>query len=66
MKEFYTIIINGKKFIPKISEREHYYHLEYELTGFGRLGYSVLKTQPMKVIKRNITNEIYNILNSKC
>ena len=64
LKEFFTIKINENKYIPQIYEDDKYIHLEYLDNNF-MLGFAVTKGSHMGIIKRTITDEIYNELKTK-
>lgn len=64
LKEYFTIIINEYKFIPQVYEDEKYYHLEYLNNDF-MLGFIVTKMSHMGVIKKTITDDIYQELKQK-
>lgn len=65
LKEFLTIAINCRLFVPTITEDKKYYHVEYKSKLFGQLHFAVTKSSYMKAIKMTIKNEIYKELKER-
>lgn len=64
LKEFFTIRINNNKYVPQIYDDDRYIHLEY-LDDKFMLGFAVTKSSHMGIIKRTITDSIYEELKEK-
>lgn len=64
LKEFFTIRINNNKYVPQIYDDDRYIHLEYLDDNF-MLGFAVTKSSHMGIIKRTITDSIYEELKKK-
>lgn len=64
LKEFFTIRINNNKYVPQIYDDDRYIHLEYLDDNF-MLGFAVTKSSHMGIIKRTITDSIYEELKEK-
>lgn len=62
LKDFFTININSRIFVPTIKEDKRYYHIEYKSNIFGELHFAVTKSSYMKAIKITIQNDIYDEL----
>lgn len=64
LKEFFTIRINNNKYVPQIYDDGRYIHLEYLDDNF-MLGFAVTKSSHMGIIKRTISDSIYEELKEK-
>lgn len=64
LKEFFTIKINENKYTPQIYEDARYIHLEYLNNNF-MLAFAVTKQSHMGIIRRTITDSIYEELKKK-
>lgn len=64
LKEFFTIRINNNKYVPQIYDDDRYIHLEYLDDNF-MLGFAVTKSSHMGIIKRTISDSIYEELKEK-
>lgn len=62
LKDFFTININSRIFVPTIKEDKICYHIEYKSNIFGELRFAVTKSSYMKASKITIQNDIYDEL----
>lgn len=62
IKDFFTININCRLFVPTVTENEMYYELVYKSQHFGRMQFAVSKQINLRQCKKNIASEIYNML----
>lgn len=66
LKDFFTININCRFFIPTIKEDEKYYHIEYNRNkSTGVMHFAVMKTSNLRMAKKTIACDIYNILKER-
>lgn len=62
IKDFFTININCRLFVPTVTENEMYYELVYKSQHFGTLQFAVSKQTDLRKCKKQIAVDIYEAL----